>query len=83
MTQQVSYNCIVCAKEFDNTDELHSVALSKINVTKFKICQSCLNISDPSDDYLQVRKIVNSYAETTEAKHYFEAVKEIIDSIKK
>lgn len=83
MTQQVSYNCIICAQEFDDTDKLHAIALSDINITKFKICQACLNISDPADDYYEVRNIVNSYLKITEAKHYFEEAKEIIESIVK
>lgn len=85
MTQQVSYNCIVCAQEFtdEDTDKLQSVALSNINVTKFKICQACLDMSDPSDDYQQARSIVNSYLKTAEAKHFFKAAKEILKSLKK
>lgn len=83
MTQQVSYNCIVCANEFDDNEKLLSIALSKINVTKFKICQTCLNISDPADDYYEVRKIVNSYLKITEAKHYFGEAKEILKKLNK
>lgn len=85
MTQQVSYNCIVCAEEFadEDTKQLHSVALSGINITKFKICQACLNISDPADDYREARSIVNSYLKTAEAKKYFEEAKEILKSLKK
>jgi hypothetical protein len=55
-----SDNCIVCAEEF-STDELKSVALSAVNVTKFKICTTCLNQTNPQDDYREVRNIVNSY----------------------
>lgn len=84
MTQQVSYNCIVCANEFsdEDTDKLQSVVLSAINNTKFKICQACLDMSDPHDDYREARSIVNSYLKNAEAKHYFEEVKNIIDSLK-
>jgi len=57
---QTNCNCIVCAKEFDCAD-LQNIALSKINVTCFKICQACLDSSDPIDDYNQVRNIINSY----------------------
>ncbi|HWZ21399.1 MAG TPA: hypothetical protein VNW06_02025 [Cytophagaceae bacterium] len=55
-----SDNCIVCAEEFDVT-ELKSVALSTVNVTKFKICKNCLAASDPADDYREVRAIVDSF----------------------
>lgn len=79
---QVSCNCIVCAQEFD-PEELHSVALSKINVTRFKICQGCLDQCDPADDYRQAREIVNSYLKFSEAKHLFGEVKDILDSRKK
>lgn len=65
MTQN-NCNCIVCAQEFDSS-ELQSVALSKINVTCFKICQSCLDMCDPKDDYLQAREIVNNYLKFAEA----------------
>lgn len=57
---RVSDNCTICAEEF-SLDELKSIALSAINVTKFKICINCLNKSDPQDDYRQVRDIVDSY----------------------
>lgn len=55
-----SDNCIVCAEEF-SIDQLKSVALSAINVTKFKICDKCLNQTDPQNDYSEVRSIVNSF----------------------
>lgn len=82
MTQHVSYNCIVCAQEF-NDEELKSVVLSNINESKFKICQACLDMSDPADDYHQARNIVNSYLKITEAKNYFKEAKSILKSIKK
>lgn len=74
-----SCNCIVCAREFDE-NELQSVALSNINVTKFKICQNCLDISDPSDDYRQAREIVYSYLKYSESKTILSEVKDIINS---
>ena len=77
-----SCNCIVCAKEF-NPSELTCLALSKINVTRFKICEDCFNICDPEDDYKQVKNIVNSYLELSNAKHLFKEAREIIESIKK
>jgi hypothetical protein len=79
---QVSCNCIVCAEEFD-ASKLQSVALSKINVTRFKICQGCLNQSDPSDDYQQAREIVISYLNFSQAKNLFAEVQVILDSRKK
>lgn len=79
---QVSCNCIVCAKEF-NTDELKSIALSKINATRFKICQECFENSDPAEDYKQARNIVNYYLESINAKHWLNEVNDILNSIKK
>jgi hypothetical protein len=79
---QESCNCIVCAREF-NTNELKSVALSEINVTRFKICQECFDMSDPAEDYKQVRNIVNSYLELTNAKNLFKEAKFILNSVKK
>lgn len=55
-----SDNCTICANEYSE-DELKSIALSAVHVTKFKICQACIDKSNPSDDYLQVRNIINSY----------------------
>lgn len=80
MTQE-SCNCIVCAAEF-NVEELHSVALSKINVTPFKVCQKCFESSDPSEDYRQVKAVVNSYLKLSEAKFLFGEVKDILSSRK-
>lgn len=77
---QVSCNCIVCAQEFDS-EELQSIALSKINVTRFKICETCLNNSDPAEDYKQARELIHSYIKFSEAKHLFGEVKDILDSI--
>jgi hypothetical protein len=53
---QESCNCIVCATEY-SLSELESIALSN----HFKICQSCLDKSDPADDYRQAREIVMAY----------------------
>lgn len=72
-------NCIVCAEEFD-TDELYSIALSKINVTRFKVCQKCFEQSDPTDDYKEARTIVDTYLKLSEAKHWFKEAKEILKS---
>jgi len=74
-----SCNCIVCAKEFE-TDSLQSVALSAVNMTHFKICQSCLDSSDPAEDYRQVRDIVNSYLQFNHAKSLFIEANSILES---
>ncbi len=76
---QVSCNCIVCAKEFDS-DELQSVALSEINVTSFKVCQACFDNSDPAEDYQEVRSIVNSYLQFSEARSLFKEAQDILSS---
>jgi hypothetical protein len=75
-------NCIVCAKEFD-PNLLHSVALSAINATNFKVCQACLDSSDPAEDYQQVREIVFSYLKYATAKNLFSDVHSILESRKK
>lgn len=75
-------NCIVCAGEF-SPDELENIVSSTINVTRFKICQSCLDKSDPADDYRQARHIVGSYIKNEEAKVLFADVKNILNSLKK
>jgi hypothetical protein len=79
---QASCNCIICAEEF-NSEELQSVALAKINITNFKVCQACLESSDPAEDYRQVREAVYSYLKFSQAKSLFGDVQEILDSIKK
>jgi hypothetical protein len=78
----VSCNCIVCAQEFD-PDELHSVALSKINSTTFKVCRACFDSSDPTEDYREVRSVVDMYLKFTEAKGLFGEAQNILDSLKK
>ena len=80
MTQVKTCNCIVCAKEFD-PEELQSIALSKINVTRFKICQACLDYSDPAEDYRQARDIITSYLWSSEAKDLFKEASEILDDV--
>ncbi len=82
MTQVTSCNCIVCAKEFD-PDELQSVALSKINVTRFKICQACLDHCDPAEEYRQAREIISSYLWFAEAKGLFKEASNILDDVAK
>lgn len=80
MTQATSCNCIVCAREF-NPEELQSVALSKINVTRFKICQACLDHADPAEDYRQVREIINSYLWFAEAKGLLKEASDILEDV--
>jgi len=75
-------NCIVCAGEFE-PDKTSSTILSKINITRFKICNACLEISDPENDYEQAKGIVDSYLKMSEAKHLYAEVKEILTSIVK
>ena len=82
MTQAQSCNCIVCAKEFDST-ELQSVALSKINVTRFKICQACLDQCDPAEDYRQAREIISSYLWFSEARGLYKEASDILDEVSK
>lgn len=76
----VNHNCIVCATEFES-DEMHSIASGKINNTRFKICQNCLDKCDPSDDYRQARAIVNSYLNFSETKSLFKEAQELVNSV--
>jgi hypothetical protein len=80
MTQVTSCNCIVCAQEF-NSEELQSVALSKINVTRFKICQACLDQVDPAEDYRQAREIISSYLWFAETKDLFKEASNILENV--
>ena len=50
-------NCGICAQE-NSSEELIPVALSAVNITKFKICKECLAKSNPKDDYAEVRNVV-------------------------
>lgn len=81
MNQRINYNCIVCAKECD-IEELHNIVLSNINFSKFKICQSCLDSSDPTDDYQQARSIIKTYLIMSEAKQNFIKAQDILDDLK-
>lgn len=72
-------NCMVCAEEFD-PNTFQSEALSVINATHFKVCQSCLDSSDPAEDYRQVRNVVNSYLKLSTAKNLFIEVHSILES---
>lgn len=65
--ESITCNCIICAEEF-NPDDLHNIKLSEINITRFKICESCLNKSDPEYDYKEVKDIVRTYIEYSDIK---------------
>jgi hypothetical protein len=73
-------NCCVCANEFDS-NELQSIALSKINVTRFKICQSCLDQCDPSEDYKVARDIISSYLWLVNTKSLYKEASDILDDV--
>lgn len=70
-------NCIVCAQEF-NSNELVSVVSAHVNVTRFKICQDCLDKSDPAADYKQACAIVKSYSTISDAMYSFLKVKKLL-----
>ncbi len=72
-------NCIICAQEFDS-DDVVSGDLLKINATNFKICQKCLDHSDPTNDYLQAKSLISSYLKFSEAKHCFSEASDLINS---
>ena len=80
MTQAT--NCMICSGEF-NSDELQSVALSKINVTRFKICQACLDKCDPIEDYRQAREIISGYLWFAEARSFFKEATELVNDVSK
>jgi hypothetical protein len=80
MTKE-SCNCIICSREFA-PDDLQNVVLSEINTTPFKVCEACLDYSNPMDNYLEVRNIVNSYLKFAQAKHLFSEVSAILYSRK-
>jgi hypothetical protein len=50
-----SDNCMVCGKEY-LTKELRFII-----ACNFKLCDSCLAMSDPANDYNQVKKILSGY----------------------
>ena len=57
MSKLSSDNCMVCSKEFF-IEELSSLVASASNL---KICHSCLDMSDPANDYAQVKNIISNY----------------------
>ncbi len=76
---EINCNCVICANEF-NPNELSNLTLSKINVTRFKICASCLNNCDPANDYKVARDIINSYISFASAKSLLLEVNDLIKS---
>ena len=80
MTQDQSCNCCVCAREFD-LNEPQGIALSKINATRFKICQACLDACDPAEDYRQAREIIGSYLWLAATKNLFKEASDMLDDL--
>lgn len=76
---KASCNCIVCAEEY-SYDELQTMTLASINNTRFKICQKCLDMSNPAEDYKEAREIINAYFKLSDAKNLFKEAKSILDS---
>lgn len=52
-----SDNCMVCGEEF-SLEELSSLVASASNL---RICHTCLDMSDPANDYAQVKRIISGY----------------------
>lgn len=75
-------NCNICAVEF-NTSELKSLASNKLNSTSFKICERCIDRSNPEDDYRQAKEIAAMYLSDKETKLLFKEAFDIIKSLKK
>lgn len=57
----LSKNCDFCGNEFDIL-ELRPVAISRLQVTKFHICEKCINSCDPKNDYEEIKKIIEAYS---------------------
>ena len=62
MENEQPSNCVICGEEY-NIEELQSIALSALNTTKFKICKYCSAISNPENDFEEVKNIVKAYLE--------------------
>ncbi len=75
-----NHNCIICADEF-SPDTIENLSLIKINSTNFKICLKCLNNSDPSNDFEQVKKIISSYEDLLNIYSLFKEAKDILHTI--
>lgn len=67
-------NCIICAKEFD-PEENESEVSTQINYTTFKVCDACIQYSDPSKEYEEVKKIVSWYNDLQDNKIYKKILK--------
>lgn len=52
-----SGNCMICSEEFDASD-LNSILST---ATDFKVCNRCLSMSNPENDYAQVKNIIVGY----------------------
>jgi hypothetical protein len=78
MTNITNSNCIVCAQEFA-INELKSLASSIVNNPHFKICESCLDLSDPKNDFEEAKKIVEAFSDFNYTKSLFKEVKSLID----
>lgn len=61
--EEISHNCVICGEEFES-NELQAVALSAFNTTKYKICKYCSDISDPKDDFAEVKNIIKAFVES-------------------
>lgn len=75
-------NCSICAVEF-NLSELKSLASNKLNSTSFKICERCVDRSNPADDYRQAKEIAAMYLSDKETKLLFKEALGILNSLKK
>lgn len=61
MSKLNSDNCTVCGEEY-STEELRLL----VSASNFKICQTCLDMSDPANDYAQVKRIISSYMKSAQ-----------------
>ena len=82
MDDSKACNCFICAKEFE-CEELKNLAFSSVNVTRFKICQGCIDACDPADDYAEAKKVIGSWLWFNEARSALQEAKDILDDVKK
>ena len=61
--QECNHNCIICGEEFSNSSSSDNLTCAKINISRFKVCPTCLTSSSPEEDFEQVKKIVANYLE--------------------
>jgi hypothetical protein len=57
MSRLNSDNCMACSEEF-SFEELCSLVSA---ASHYRICQRCLDASDPANDYKQVKNIILGY----------------------